>query len=166
MRRLIVFLALAAVPVLGGVAPTGSAQYYDPYGGMAPYGGAYAGGYGGAYGGSGWGYGGYTGAPYAPGGAVGPLSLPGPLPYGPYGAGGYAGVAGYGGAPYGSFPYYGSPVLSGVYNATGYPTFGLFPYLAANGNTTNPSNYTSYQPYAFFMGCGSTYTGSNYYVCR
>jgi hypothetical protein len=147
----------------------------DPYGGYSggygygTYGGAGYGTYGSAgygYGNGGYGYGGYYGPGYAPGGPVGPLAIPGPYPSGPYGSGGYGGIPGYGGVPYGSFPYYGSPVTSGVYNATGYPTFGLFPWLAANGNTTNPSPYSSFQPYAFFMGCSSTYTASNYYVCR
>ena len=85
---------------------------------------------------------------------------------GPYGAGGYSGVAGYGGAPYGGFVNYASPLLSGAYSATGYPTFGYFPYSALAGNTTNPSPYGYYQPYASFLGCTNTYTASNFYVCR
>jgi hypothetical protein len=169
MRRLMVVLALGAT-LLGAGVPAASAQM-DPYGGYGygsyGYGGA---GYGGAsYGATGsgaWPYGGYQGAGYTPGGPTGPLAIPGPYPTGPYGAGGYSGVAGYGGAPYGSWPYYASPVLSGIYNQTGFPNFGLFPYLAANGNVANTSPYQYNQPYAFFMGCTSTYSASNYYVCR
>lgn len=141
MRRLMAVLALAATLGLGAGVPAASAQM-DPYGGL---------GYG---------------AGYWPGSPVGPLAIPGPAPYGPYGVGGYAGWPGYGGVPSGSFPYYAWPLLSGVYNATGFPSFGLFPYLALNGNVANPSPYASIQPYAFFMGCTSTYTGSNFYVCR
>ncbi|HEY7063103.1 MAG TPA: hypothetical protein VII06_16610 [Chloroflexota bacterium] len=166
MRRLMVVLALGAT-LLGAGVPAASAQL-DPYGGMG-YGGYGAyGGYGG-YSGYGTGapaYGGYTGAPYAPGGAVGPLAIPGPYPVGPYGSGGYGYPQGYGGVPYGNWPYYAGPTLSGIYNATGSPTFGLFPYLAQNGNFANPSPYQYNQPYAFFMGCTSTYTASNFYVCR
>jgi hypothetical protein len=159
MRRLMVVLALGAT-LLGAGVPAASAQW-DPYGGYG-YGGY---GYGGASSGA-WPYGGYQGAGYMPGGPTGPLAIPGPYPTGPYGAGGYAGYPGYAGAPYGSWPYYASPVLSGIYNQTGFPNFGLFPYLAANGNVTNPSPYQYNQPYAFFMGCTSTYSASNYYVCR
>jgi len=182
MRRLMVVLALGAT-LLGAGVPAASAQI-DPNGGYgaAGYGatgygaaGYGAAGYGAAgYGAAGYGtpgnssygYGGYTGAGYTPGGPVGPLSNPGPYPTGPYGAGGYGGYPGYAGVPYGSWPQYAAPVLSGIYNQTGYPTFGLFPYLAANGNTSNPSPYQYNQPYAFFTGCTSTYTASNYYVCR
>jgi hypothetical protein len=178
MRRLMVALALAATLGLGAGVPAASAQG-DPYGGFygqggyGAYGPAGMGGYGqsgysayGPAGPGGYGYGGYYGPGYTPGGAVGPLAIPGPQPYGPYGAGGYGGIPGYGGVPYGTWNAYASPVLSGVYTQTGFPTFGLFPYAAANGNVANPSPYNSYQPYAFFMGCSSTYTGSNYYVCR
>jgi hypothetical protein len=158
MRRLMVALALGAT-LLGAGVPAASAQW-DPYGGYG-----YAGGYGyPAY--AGYGYGGYYGPGYTPGGPIGPLAIPGPYPQGPYGSGGYGGPSGYAGVPYGTWPYYAAPSLSGVYNQTGYPTFGLFPYLAANGNTTNPSPYLFNQPYAFFMGCTSTYSASNYYVCR
>ena len=48
----------------------------------------------------------------------------------------------------------------------GYPTFGYFPYSALAGNTTNPSPYGYYNPYAMFLGCTNTYTASNFYVCR
>jgi hypothetical protein len=175
MRRLMVVLALGAT-LLGAGVPAASAQM-DPYGGYGYAGAGYGGGYGYAgagYAGAGYGspgyasygYGGYTGPGYTPGGPIGPLSIPGQYPVGPYGSGGYGGVPGYAGVPYGSWPYYAAPSLSGQYNATGYPTFGLFPYLAQNGNTTNPSPYQSNQPYAFFMGCTSTYSSSNYYVCR
>jgi hypothetical protein len=157
MRRLMVVLALGAT-LLGAGVPAASAQM-DPYGGYG-----YA-GYGNP-GYAGYGYGGYYGPGYTPGGPIGPLSIPGPYPLGPYGSGGYGGVPGYAGVPYGSWPQYAAPALSGVYSQTGYPTFGLFPYLAANGNTTNPSPYQYNQPYAFFMGCTSTYSASNYYVCR
>ena len=165
MRRLMVALALAATLGLGAGGPAASAQV-DPYGGYYGQGGGFygQGSYGGGYGPAspgGWGYGGYYGPGYAPGGPVGPLSIPGPLPYGPYGAGGYGGIPGYGGVPYGTWNAYASPVLSGMYTQTGFPTFGLFPYIAANGNVANPSPYSSYQPYAFFMCCGSTYTGIN-----
>ncbi|HZU05865.1 MAG TPA: hypothetical protein VFB73_07825 [Chloroflexota bacterium] len=88
------------------------------------------------------------------------------FPVAPYGYGGYGGPPGYAGFPYGAFPAYAAPVLSGVYNSTGFPTFGLFPYLALYGNVANPSPYFAYIPFAPFFGCTSTYTGSNYYVCR
>lgn len=100
------------------------------------------------------------------------------LPYGGYPYyGGYPGL-GYPGywAPYGGFglPYggygavwpYAAPILSGAYNATGAPTFGVFPYLALAGNFATAAPYGYYQPYAFFLGCSPTYTASNYYVCR
>ena len=79
---------------------------------------------------------------------------------------GTPGVGGYGGGPYGGFTNYASPLLSGAYSATGYPTFGYFPYSALAGNTTNPSPYGYYNPYAMFLGCTNTYTASNFYVCR
>ena len=137
MRRSIVALALGATLVLGVGVPAASAQYV-PYGGY-PY------------------YGGYPG--------LGCLTYC--YPYAGYGSyrapyGGYA--LPYGG--YGAVWPYASPVLSGLYNATGAPTFGVFPYLALAGNFANPSPYGYYQPYAFFLGCSPTYTASNYYVCR
>jgi hypothetical protein len=141
----------------------GGGMYGSPYGGA--YGSPYGGMYGGAYGGM---YGGYPGMGY---GAPGYSSPAAPFGY----IGGYPGVTspytysqfpGYGPVPGGGFGQYASPIGSGVYNQTGYPTFGAFPYLALYGNVANPSLYNSYQPYAFFMGCSSTYSQSNFYVCR
>ncbi len=152
MRRLMVVLALGAALGLGAGAPAASAQMgYDPY----------AGGYGYGYAaGTPYGYAG--GAPYA----FNPAFPIGPYAAGPYGAGGYGGLPGYGGVPYGTFAAYASPLATGAYSPTGYPTFGAFPYYALNGNTTNPSPYGYYNPYAMFFGCTSTYTASNFYVCR
>jgi len=144
-----------------------SMSYGGAYGGM--YGGGYGGMYGGAYGGM---YGGYPGMGYGYGtGGYGYSS-----PATPFGSiGGYPGVTspytysqfpGYGPVPGGGFGIYASPIGSGYYNQTGYPTFGAFPYLALTGNVANPSVYNSYQPYAFFMGCTSTYSQSSFYVCR
>ena len=162
MRRLVVVLALGAVLGLGAGVPAASAQTvgYPGYGysGYAGYGGD-PGVSGLAYPGASYGYaGGYSG--------VGPLAIPGPYPSGPYGAGGYGGVPGYAGVPYGSFPAYAAPIVSGLYNATGYPTFGLFPYQAQSGGVANSGAYSYNNPYAFFLGCTSTYTASSFYVCH
>ena len=182
MRRLLIVAALGAALALG-TAPGASAQVgYDPYGGMAGYAGTGFGAgagypafgydpYGGlaGYGATGFGLGGYPGVGYtgaAPLALPGPLAIPGPQPYGPYGSGGYGGYPGYGGTPYGTWPGYAAPVLTGVYNPTGFPTFGLFPYLAQTQQVANSSPYYSYNPYAIFFGCSATYTGSSYYVCR
>jgi hypothetical protein len=168
MRRLVVVLALGAALGLGAGAPAVSAQMVDPYAGAYPMGGAPMAGYG-AYG-AGYGapLGGYAGygAPTLGYGTYGTAAGYGGYPLGPYGSGGYGGPPGYGGTPYGSWPGYASQVLTGAYTATGYPTFGYFPYSALNGNTTNPSPYGYYNPYAFFLGCSSTYSASNFYVCR
>jgi hypothetical protein len=184
MRRLLAVLALAAAVGVGAEASVVSAQMpYDPYG-SSGYSGVNLGGYpgyNGAYPGSMGAYPGYAGSyaaypgasPYGmstmgyPGySSVGPLAIPGPYPQGPYTSGGYSGVPGYGGVPYGSFTSYAGPILSGSYNATGFPTFGLFPWYAQGGGVSNPTAYSSFSPYALFLGCSSTYSGSNYYVCR
>ncbi|HLI29303.1 MAG TPA: hypothetical protein VKZ60_19720 [Chloroflexota bacterium] len=98
------------------------------------------------------------------------------LPYGGYPYYGYPGLGYSYWAPYGGYalPYggygavwpYAAPILSGAYNATGAPTFGVFPYLALAGNFATAAPFGYYQPYAFFLGCSPTYTASNYYVCR
>ena len=142
MRRLVVVLALGAALGLGAGAPAASAQVMiDPY----------AGGYPGP-------------GPYGYAGPAGPSPFGAAV--GPYGYGGYGGLPGYGGAPYGGFAAYNAPVLSGAYTATGSPTFGYFPYYALGGNVANPSPFGYYNPYAMFLGCSSTYTASNFYVCR
>jgi hypothetical protein len=136
MRRLVVALALGAALGLGAGASAASAQ----------------------------GYGYATG--YTPG--IYPGYGLGPYPSGPYGSGGgYVAPPGYGGSPYGGYPGYVSQVATGLYNQTGSPTFGFFPYLQQLGSVAGGgSPYSYYSPYAFFLGCTNTYSGSAYYVCR
>lgn len=163
MRRLLVVLALGAALGLSAGVPTASAQYpgypSQSYGTYGPGYGGYAGtaaypGYAGGYAAAG-GYPGYAGGYGSLAGAPGVGGYP-------YPSSSYA----YSGIPYGGFAQYAGPIATGLYNPTGYPTFGAFPYLAQYTNTTNPSLYSSYQPYAFFLGCSSTYSGSSFYVCR